>query len=46
MAVTWKAICKVDKQCRTSMKNVWAIGDIIGGNASSKASAQGEMVVK
>ena len=36
---------KVDKQCRTSMKNVWAIGDIVGEPMlAHKASAQGEMV--
>jgi len=38
---------KVDKQCRTSMKNVWAIGDIIGEPMlAHKASAQGEMVAE
>ncbi|MEC7713119.1 MAG: dihydrolipoyl dehydrogenase [Candidatus Thermoplasmatota archaeon] len=36
---------KVDKQCRTSMKNVWAIGDIVGEPMlAHKASAQAEMV--
>ena len=36
---------KVDNQCRTSMKNVWAIGDIVGEPMlAHKASAQGEMV--
>ena len=38
---------KVDKQCRTSMKNVWAIGDIVGEPMlAHKASAQGEMVAE
>ena len=38
---------KVDNQCRTSMKNVWAIGDIIGEPMlAHKASAQGEMVAE
>jgi dihydrolipoamide dehydrogenase len=36
---------KVDKQCRTSMKNVWAIGDVVGEPMlAHKASAQAEMV--
>lgn len=38
---------KVDKQCRTSMKNVWAIGDLVGEPLlAHKASAQGEMVAE
>jgi len=38
---------KVDNQCRTSMKNVWAIGDIVGEPMlAHKASAQGEIVAE
>ncbi len=38
---------KVDNQCRTSMKNVWAIGDLVGEPMlAHKASAQGEMVAE
>ena len=38
---------KVDDQCRTSMRNVWAIGDLIGEPMlAHKASAQGEMVAE
>lgn len=38
---------KVDKQCRTSMKNVWAIGDLVGEPMlAHKATAQGEMVAE
>jgi dihydrolipoamide dehydrogenase len=38
---------KVDDQCRTSMKNVWAIGDLVGEPMlAHKASAQGEMVAE
>jgi dihydrolipoamide dehydrogenase len=36
---------KVDAQCRTSMRNVWAIGDVTGEPMlAHRASAQGEMV--
>ena len=36
---------KIDNQCRTSMKNVWAIGDLTGEPMlAHRASAQGEMV--
>jgi dihydrolipoamide dehydrogenase len=36
---------KVDDQCRTSMKNVWAIGDLVGEPMlEHKAATQGEMV--
>ena len=36
---------KIDDQCRTSMKNVWAIGDLAGEPMlAHRASAQGEMV--
>lgn len=38
---------KVDDQCRTAMKNVWAIGDLVGEPMlAHKASAQGEMVAE
>lgn len=38
---------KVDDQCRTTMKNVWAIGDLVGDPMlAHKASAQGEMVAE
>lgn len=41
------ASIKIDKQCRTSMKNVWAIGDLVGDPMlAHKASAQGEMVAE
>jgi dihydrolipoamide dehydrogenase len=37
----------VDDQCRTSMRNVWAIGDLVGEPMlEHKASAQGEMVAE
>jgi dihydrolipoamide dehydrogenase len=38
---------KVDDQCRTSMKNVWAIGDLVGDPMlEHKAAKQGEMVAE
>jgi dihydrolipoamide dehydrogenase len=38
---------KVDDQCRTGMRNVWAIGDVIGEPLlAHKATAQGEMVAE
>jgi dihydrolipoamide dehydrogenase len=38
---------KVDDQCRTSVKNVFAIGDLVGEPMlAHKASAQGEMVAE
>lgn len=38
---------RVDDQCRTSMKNVWAIGDLVGEPLlAHKAMAQGEMVAE
>ena len=41
------AFVKIDDQCATSMKNVWAIGDIVGEPMlAHKASAQGEMVAE
>jgi dihydrolipoamide dehydrogenase len=37
----------VDERCATSMKNVWAIGDLVGEPMlAHKASAQGEMVAE
>jgi dihydrolipoamide dehydrogenase len=37
----------VDDQCRTSMKNVWAIGDLTGEPMlEHRAAAQGEMVAE
>ncbi|MFL6673395.1 MAG: dihydrolipoyl dehydrogenase [Massilia sp.] len=38
---------KVDNQCRTSMRNVWAIGDLAGEPMlAHRAMAQGEMVAE
>jgi dihydrolipoamide dehydrogenase len=38
---------KVDEQCRTSMRNVWAIGDLTGEPMlAHRAMAQGEMVAE
>jgi dihydrolipoamide dehydrogenase len=38
---------RIDDQCRTSMKNVWAIGDLVGEPMlEHKAAAQGEMVAE
>jgi dihydrolipoamide dehydrogenase len=38
---------KVDDQCRTSMRNVWAIGDLVGEPMlAHRAMAQGEMVAE
>jgi dihydrolipoamide dehydrogenase len=38
---------KVDDQCRTAMKNVWAIGDLVGEPMlEHKAATQGEMVAE
>lgn len=38
---------KVDSQCRTSMKNVWAVGDLVGEPMlEHKAAAQGDMVAE
>jgi dihydrolipoamide dehydrogenase len=38
---------RVDDQCRTAMKNVWAIGDLVGEPMlAHKASAQGAMVAE
>lgn len=38
---------KIDDQCRTSMKNVWAIGDLTGEPMlAHRAMAQGEMVAE
>jgi dihydrolipoamide dehydrogenase len=38
---------RVDDRCHTSMKNVWAIGDLVGEPMlEHKAAAQGEMVAE
>jgi dihydrolipoamide dehydrogenase len=38
---------KIDDQCRTSMRNVWAIGDVTGEPMlAHRASAQGETVAE
>ncbi|MGZ3181478.1 MAG: FAD-dependent oxidoreductase, partial [Telluria sp.] len=38
---------KVDDQCRTSMRNVWAIGDVTGEPMlAHRAMAQGELVAE
>ena len=38
---------KIDDQCRTSMRNVWAIGDLTGEPMlAHRARAQGEMVAE
>jgi dihydrolipoamide dehydrogenase len=38
---------RIDDQCRTSMKNVWAIGDVTGEPMlAHRAMAQGEMVAE
>ncbi len=38
---------KIDKHCHTSMKNVWAIGDVTGEPMlAHRASAQGEVVAE
>lgn len=38
---------KVDDQCRTGMRNVWAIGDVVGEPLlAHKATAQGELVAE
>nr|WP_243434471.1 dihydrolipoyl dehydrogenase [Pseudomonas sp. 30_B] len=38
---------KIDEQCKTSMRNVWAIGDIAGEPMlAHRAMAQGEMVAE
>jgi len=38
---------RVDDQCRTSMKNVWAVGDLVGEPMlEHKAAAQGHMVAE
>ncbi len=41
------AFVRIDDQCRTSVRNVWAIGDLVGEPMlAHKASAQGEMVAE
>ncbi|WP_353154589.1 dihydrolipoyl dehydrogenase [Pollutimonas bauzanensis] len=40
-------VIQVDDQCRTSMRNVWAIGDVAGEPMlAHRAMAQGEMVAE
>jgi dihydrolipoamide dehydrogenase len=48
MAVDMKGpFVNVDDQCKTSVKNVWAIGDLVGEPMlAHKASAQAEMVAE
>ncbi|MFB5660741.1 dihydrolipoyl dehydrogenase [Alteribacillus sp. HJP-4] len=42
-----KGFIKVDKQCRTSVKNIFAIGDIIAGPAlAHKASYEGKVAAE
>ena len=44
---TGNRFVKVDNQCRTSMKNVWAVGDLVGEPMlEHKAATQGEMVAE
>lgn len=44
--LTGKAI-KIDEQCKTSMRNVWAIGDVAGEPMlAHRAMAQGELVAE
>ena len=46
LAMNGRAV-KIDDQCRTSMRNVWAIGDIAGEPMlAHRAMAQGEMVAE
>jgi dihydrolipoamide dehydrogenase len=46
LAMQGRAV-KVDDQCRTSMRNVWAIGDLTGEPMlAHRAMAQGEMVAE
>ena len=41
------AALRIDDQCRTSMRNVWAIGDVTGEPMlAHRAMAQGEMVAE
>ena len=41
------AFISIDEQCRTSMKNVWAIGDVTGEPMlAHRAMAQGEIVAE
>lgn len=46
LELTGKAI-KIDDQCKTSMRNVWAIGDVAGEPMlAHRAMAQGELVAE
>ncbi|WP_017727128.1 dihydrolipoyl dehydrogenase [Halalkalibacterium ligniniphilum] len=45
--LTEKGLIKVDKQCRTSVKNIFAIGDIVEGPAlAHKASYEGKVAAE
>src|SRR5207248_1818521 len=40
-------LVKIDDQCRTAMRNVWAVGDLVGEPMlAHKAAAQGAMVAE
>ncbi|HEY2069745.1 MAG TPA: dihydrolipoyl dehydrogenase [Rhizomicrobium sp.] len=44
---TGNRFVKVDDQCRTAMKDVWAVGDLVGEPMlEHKAAAQGDMVAE
>jgi dihydrolipoamide dehydrogenase len=44
---TGSRFVKVDRRCHTSMKNVWAVGDLVGEPMlEHKAAAQGDMVAE
>ena len=44
---TWRAFIRIDDQCRTSMRGVFAIGDVTGEPMlAHRAMAQGEMVAE
>ena len=46
LAMNGRAV-RIDDQCRTSMRNVWAIGDVTGEPMlAHRAMAQGEMVAE
>jgi dihydrolipoamide dehydrogenase len=46
LAMSGRAL-KIDEQCRTSMRDVWAIGDVAGEPMlAHRAMAQGEMVAE
>lgn len=42
-----RGLLKVDKQCRTSVQNIYAIGDIVSGpQLAHKASYEGKLLQK